>query len=80
MPGIEITPLTATILLLLFAVALGTLVMNWGGFQLSEEALEETVGQAAICDPLTALKMRYVNNEITDEQYRMMKQNLEEDG
>lgn len=80
MPRIEMTPLTITIFILLFAVAVGTLVMNWSGLEISDEgASVEQTAQPSTCDPISALKIRYVNDEITDEQYMTMKQKLEED-
>jgi|GEM_PF-2582307 len=77
MQKIEMTPLTTTIFILLFAIAVGTLVINSGWLEISEEISEEQAEQPASCDPLATLKIRYVNNEISEEEYQQMKTVLE---
>lgn len=73
-----LTPITATALLMLFAIALGTVVMNWSKNYITNVSEEKTVSTEKICDPLSALKLRYVNHEITDVQYKDLKKTLDQ--
>jgi len=67
-----ISPLIATFLLILFAISLGTVVMSIGQSYLTEQPLQD---EDIVCynknvgDPLKQLQIRYLNNEITKEEY-----------
>jgi hypothetical protein len=73
MAKVELTPLSATIMLLLLAIAVGTMIMSWGGFEVEEHNGEAEVSGESFCDPANALKIKYINKEITLEEYEMMK-------
>ena len=75
MARIELTPLSATIMLLLLAVAIGTVVMSWGGLEVGGH--EESPAANTLCDPLNTLKMKYINGDITKEDYETMKSTIE---
>ena len=70
-----VSPLIVTILLVLFAIALGAIVMSWN----DEPATQLTEGKATeapqlgLCNPLAVLKIKYVNKEISDDEYQKMK-------
>lgn len=77
MARLNLTPFTATALLILFAIAVGTFVMNMSEAEVSEEA--PTATQATLCEPMQALKMKFINNEINEQEYQRLKAILEED-
>ena len=75
-----ISPLASTILLVVFAVLLGTVVMSWGrGYVegISEKAPVEKVNVTG-CAPLEILQIKFINGEITEKQYAEMKAKLTE--
>jgi len=77
MQKFEMTPLTTTVFILLFAIAVGTLVMGSGHLKISQEEPVENTEQPAKCDPLSTLKIRYINHEISEEEYLQMKDIVE---
>ncbi len=60
-------PVTIIVLLVLFAIAIGAVVMQVTGAQIEESPEKQ------LCDPLTVLKMQYVNKEITAQEFDVMK-------
>jgi flagellin-like protein len=65
-----ISPLVATILLVAFAVALGSVVMSWA------QGIEEDVAAKGSCnfqctfdEPLQQLMVRYLNGEVNKQQF-----------
>jgi uncharacterized membrane protein len=68
-----LTPISATVLFILLAVAIGTIAVSWGGLEVGEHTGEAKISDASFCDPADALKMRYINNEISQEEYENMK-------
>ncbi|HLC64532.1 MAG TPA: SHOCT domain-containing protein [Candidatus Nanoarchaeia archaeon] len=71
-----LTPIVSFVLLLLLAIALGTAVMSWKGSSYVPE--ENQVVESALCDPLNELKIKYVNGDITEQEYLHKKQLIEE--
>lgn len=75
-----LSPLIATILLVLFAVVLGTIVMGWGKEYVTnlQHVEPPTVSQNQICeDPLVILQVRYANGDITTQEYLQKKAIIE---
>lgn len=76
-----LSPLVATILLVVFALVIGTITMNWGRSyveKMKEEAagpkissFESTVviSIGDIDTPLKKLQIRHITGEITEEEY-----------
>ena len=73
-----LSPLVATILLVVFAVVIGTITMNWGKSyveKIKEEPATETFDSAMIISikdidtPLKELQIQYITGKITKEQY-----------
>ena len=71
-----LTPLMATILLLAFALVVGTITMNWGKDyvdKLAEEQVEPSgavvISQADVDEPLKELMVEYIEGKITKEEY-----------
>lgn len=67
-----VTPLVATALLILLAIAVGTAAMSWEGSK--NIVSEEKPSEQTLCNPINSLKIKYVNGEITEEEYSRMKQ------
>ncbi len=70
--GLMLTPLSITVLLILFAVAVGTLMVN-NGLELQPE---EQLDIAASCNAVDALNMKLINKEISIEEYDFMRQKV----
>jgi len=69
-----ISPLMSTLLLVVFAILLGSLVMSWGkGYMTSigEKPADNAVSET--CNPADQLQIRFINGEITEQQYADMK-------
>jgi hypothetical protein len=70
-----LSPLVATMILVVFALVIGAITMNWGKNyveQISEE--EQKIGLITISleyldSPLKKLQIDYITNKITLEQY-----------
>lgn len=74
------SPLIATFLLVLCAIALGTFIMNLSsGAEEELSEADEISSEQGFCDPLTTLQYRYVNNEISAEEYQSKKLILEQE-
>ncbi len=72
-----VSPLIATFLLLVFSIALGSVVMSWGkGYVEQAAAPEVTVKQAAEKSIFEELDQRFARGEITQEQYNELKKVL----
>lgn len=77
------SPLVATIILLVCAILLGTVVMNWGRDYINDLTNIEPIATSpvtpvdvrAICtdDPFIILQTRYVKGEITTAKYLEIK-------
>jgi len=72
-----LTPLSATFLLVLFAIAIGTAVINFSGAEV--DTGDQVSQTSAMCDPSIVLKMKFVNNEITEQDYFNMKKVINEE-
>lgn len=78
-----VSPLVATVILLLSAIIIGTVVMNWGMDYIEEltkikpaaTSPVSPIGIGSICteDPLLILQTRYARGEITTAKYLEMK-------
>ncbi len=74
-----ISPLVATFLLVVFALIIGTVAMNWGKNyvggvskqQTGEETLEETItiNPDDVDTPLKKLQVEYITGKISEEEY-----------
>lgn len=73
-----LSPLVATVLLVVFALVVGTITMNWGKSyvnQLKDEPAESKAGKTVILtseeidDPLKELQIQYITGEIDKNQY-----------
>jgi len=72
-----LTPLMATIMLLAFALVIGTITMNWGKGYVERLTEEQAVGPSesivinpnALNDPLKVLMVNYIEGKITKEEY-----------
>ncbi|MBI4453173.1 hypothetical protein HY636_00855 [Candidatus Woesearchaeota archaeon] len=70
-----VTPLMVTIVLIGFAVAVGSIIMSLGGDYVKDIPDTETSQQSkVVCvgtagEPLKDLMVKYINDEITVEQY-----------
>jgi hypothetical protein len=69
----ELTPISVTVLFILLAVAIGTMVIGWSDLKIGGQSEGAKVTAESFCDPANALKMKYINNEISQEQYENMK-------
>ena len=75
-----LSPLIATILLVAFAIALGTIVMGWGKDYVTKLGdIEQTpITEKQICeDPLVILQIRYARGEISTQEYLQKKEVIE---
>lgn len=69
-----LSPLVATILLVVFALVIGTLIMNWGRSYV-ENIKEEPFGSAIMINtneintPLMELQIQYLTHKISQEEY-----------
>ncbi len=71
-----LSPLIATILLVAFAIILGTIVMGWGKDYVAKLGNVEpsTVYEEQICeDPLVILQIRYAQGDISTQEYLQKK-------
>ena len=71
-----LSPLVATILLVIFALVIGTITMNWGKTYVEQVAAKEEKSPASIVidissldDPLKVLQIKYLAGEISKEEY-----------
>ncbi len=71
-----ISPLLATSMLLVFAIILGTIVMNMGREYVEGITEIEELSIEEFDDPLKILKTRYASGEISEEEFFRMKENL----
>lgn len=78
MVNLSITPISATVLFILFAVAVGTMAVSWGGFEIEQQQEPATINDQSFCSPADALKLKFINNEITQEEYKEMKAEIGE--
>lgn len=80
-----LSPLVATLLLVVFALAIGTVTMNWGKSYV-EQIKEGTVSGATsdvqvinlkeIDTPLKQLQLKYITGKITKEEYLIQEKPL----
>jgi flagellin-like protein len=75
-----LSPLIATLLLVIFAIALGSIVMSWGKEYVEQatavqEVTVESIGEKSVFEELDE---RFQRGEITQEQYEELKQILHE--
>jgi uncharacterized membrane protein len=68
-----LTPISATVLFILLAVSIGTMAVGWGGLEVGVHDGDSEISDEMFCDPANALKIRYINGEITQEEYQNMK-------
>ena len=73
-----VSPLVATLLLVVFAIAIGSVVMSWSKQydQDSSAASEGSVDDAGVNSLLDDLNQRYENGDITKEQFQELKKVL----
>jgi len=71
-----LTPLLATILLLVFALVIGTITMNWGKEYVDQLALEDpssaqesVISESNVDNPLKQAMVDYIEGKITQEEY-----------
>ncbi|HZX45427.1 MAG TPA: hypothetical protein VFF28_07140 [Candidatus Nanoarchaeia archaeon] len=68
-----LSPLLATIMLVVFALIIGTITMNWGKGYIGKlgEAEGKTIviSPQEIDTPLKQLQIEYITGEITEEEY-----------
>jgi len=73
-----LSPLVATMLLVVFALVIGTITMNWGKSyveKIKEEPIPETFDSAVIISikdidtPLKELQIQHITGKITKEEY-----------
>jgi hypothetical protein len=78
-----LTPLVATMILVVFSLIVGTLTMNWGKSYVGSldegESIEEviTIDVNEIDTPLKEIQIKYINGEITLEEYLEQQKNLQ---
>lgn len=74
-----LSPLVATILLVVFAIVLGTLVMGWGrNYVANLDVNTPSISEKQICeDPLVILQIRYAKGDITTQEYLQKKEVIE---
>jgi len=70
-----LSPLVATILLVLFALILGTITMNWGKAYV-EKLPEKPTASIEEGEPLQIVEIRYAKGEITKEEFTEIKKTL----
>lgn len=75
-----VSPLIATLLLVIFSIALGSVVMSWGKQYVESAATpkETTVKDVQKTSIFEELDQRYAKGEITKEQYLDLKKVLVE--
>lgn len=73
-----LTPIISIALIIMFAIALATVVMNLTEAEVHEEPSQAIGAEPTLCNPADALKMRFVNQEITEHEYDAMKAKIEE--
>jgi len=81
-----LSPIMATLLLVVFALIIGTITMSWGKKyveQISEEEPTREFGsdsyiikKAQINTPLKELQIKYILGKITKEQYLQQEKNI----
>ncbi|MCK4521122.1 MAG: hypothetical protein KAU20_00995 [Nanoarchaeota archaeon] len=77
-----VSPLVATILLVAFALILGTITMNLGKSYIEgisgveEQPATITIDSDDIDDPLKIAQIKYITNEITKEEYLEITKNI----
>lgn len=65
----------ATIMLIVFSIAIGTTVMSVGQSYIEENLLAEEVKESVVCynipmaDPLKQLQIKHLNDEISKQEY-----------
>ncbi len=71
-----LSPLVATILLVLFSLIIGTITMNWGKSYVEKIEEEPKIRESAIIisikdidTPLKELQIQYITGKITKEEY-----------
>ena len=73
-----LSPLVATLLLVVFALAIGTITMNWGKSyveKIKEGAPGAEMGNSLVINlkdidtPLEELQLKYLTGKITQEEY-----------
>lgn len=70
-----VSPLVATILLIVFALALGTVVMNWGKVYIEAGVPEEEVG---LEDPNEIIQKCYISGCISEDEYTIVRDEMQE--
>ncbi|MEA2037668.1 MAG: archaellin/type IV pilin N-terminal domain-containing protein [Nanoarchaeota archaeon] len=74
-----LSPLVATILLVVFALVIGTITMSWGKSYVDKiqgDTEQQPFGTGVFVDfedvdtPLKRLQIQYISGEITEEEYR----------
>lgn len=73
-----LSPLVATLLLVIFAIALGSVVMSWGKEYVEQatavqEVTVDTIGETSVFEELDS---RFQKGEITKAQYEELKKVL----
>ena len=79
-----LTPLVATFLLLVFALGIGAVTMNWGKAYVDKINIEEVaepptaivINPAALDDPLKKLQVQYITGSISKEEYLQREQDF----
>ena len=79
-----LTPLVATFLLLVFALGIGAVTMNWGKAYVDKINIEEVaepptaivINPAALEDPLKKLQVQYITGSISKEEYLQREQDF----
>jgi len=78
-----LSPLVATLLLVVFALVIGTVAMSWGRSYTASIVEEPTVEQPIVIepqdvavDPLKALQIEYIQGKITKDEYLQRQKDL----
>jgi len=78
-----LSPLIATVLLLVFALVLGAITMNLGKSYVGSSIKEKDIFASAIVinpkevtEPLQKLQIRYITGDISKEEYLQMEKEL----
>jgi uncharacterized membrane protein len=77
MVNLALTPISATVLFILLAVAVGTLAVSWGGLEIKDHVETAKITDQSFCSPADALKLKFINKDITQEEYENMKATIE---
>lgn len=70
---IGLTPISATVLFVLLAIAVGTIIINSSSLEVGKDMKTSKISDASFCNPSDALKLKLINKELTQEEFESMK-------